>query len=236
MYCKSCGVKIPEDSIFCYKCGIRVAMPEEGKGTAKISMVDHSVGEIVFRGNGTVHKFGTLRIDRDEVEVPYQKGDIGDRKTADKKIVIGNTVPGKELRWIEWTNKTGAKLLVCDRLIVTSVTWHELDSLGLIFGVEMKIDGKRYRVRSLTGSNGSEGQSGIGTDNEWDQLLDAVGEGEELLHWRNYFTWCQEAYCEVNSYRSVRGCSTPRSYGSRNASIHNSSIGFRPVIEMLGVD
>ncbi len=237
MFCKQCGVKIPEDSVFCYKCGARVASsaPEKQRGAVKPPVGD-SKGEIVFRGNGTLHKFGSLRIDREKVIVPYEAGDIGDRKTAKRKIIIGDTISGRELRWIEWTKQNGAKLLVCDRTIVNMVTWQELDSLRLIFGTIMKIDGKSYRIRSLTGSNGSEGQLGAGADNEWDKLLDTVGDEEDLLHWRNSFTWCQEAYCEVDSYRSVRGYATARGYGGRNSAIPNGSVGFRPVLEILNED
>ncbi|HHJ11513.1 MAG TPA: zinc ribbon domain-containing protein [Bacteroidetes bacterium] len=33
IYCRKCGFVIPDDSVFCPKCGTPVAKPEEGKST-----------------------------------------------------------------------------------------------------------------------------------------------------------------------------------------------------------
>jgi hypothetical protein len=148
-------------------------------------------------------------------------------------ISIENTESGKALQWIELNKSDGTKLLVCDRALVVSITWNNLNSAGLIFGKEVTIDGKKYKLRSLTGSTGASGTYGAGCDNEWDNLIDAVGESNDITHWSNMYSWCQETYYNNTSPRSVRGYGSARDYNGNNAADTYTYIGWRPALEVL---
>lgn len=187
-----------------------------------------------FMANGTIHRLGTLKVDGTVRSMPTNPVSGGDCVSYNgTAISIENTVSGKELQWIEWTKSDGTKLLVCDRCLVVNITWNNLDAASLIFGKEITIDNQKYKVRSLTGSTGASGTYGTGCNNEWDQFLDAVGESNNLVHWQNMYTWCQETYYNNSSSRSLRGCSGARYYDYYNATNYNYRVGFRPALEIL---
>lgn len=148
-------------------------------------------------------------------------------------FTVGNTVAGKELQWIEWTKADGTKMLVCDRGLIVNITWNSINAAGFITGKEITIDGQKYKMRSLTGSTGASGTNGKGCNNEWDQLLDAVGESNDLIHWSNMYSWCQEVYYSNSDCRSVRGFNSARNYSDGGAANTYSGIAFRPALEVL---
>lgn len=148
-------------------------------------------------------------------------------------FTVGNTVAGKELQWIEWTKADGTKMLVCDRGLIVNITWNSINAAGFITGKEITIDGQKYKMRSLTGSTGASGTNGKGCNNEWDQLLDAVGESNDLIHWSNMYSWCQEVYYSSSDCRSVRGYSSARNYNSGSATSAGARVAFRPALEVL---
>lgn len=147
-------------------------------------------------------------------------------------FTVGNTVSGKELQWIEWTKADGTKLLVCDRGLIVNISWNNINAAGFITGKEITIDGQKYKMRSLTGSNGSSGSNGAGCNNEWDQFLDAVGEADSLVHWNKMYFWCQDVWYSHSDSRSVRGYSSARSYYA-NATDAVAYVAFRPALEVL---
>ena len=148
-------------------------------------------------------------------------------------FTVGNTVAGKELQWIEWTKADGTKMLVCDRGLIVNITWNSINAAGFIAGKEITIDGQKYKMRSLTGSTGASGTNGKGCNNEWDQLLDAVGESNDLIHWSNMYSWCQEVYYSSSGCRSVRGYNSARSCVSGGAAYTDARVAFRPALEVL---
>lgn len=184
--------------------------------------------------NGTIHTFGTLKVNGTTYAKPSNPVNGGNCVSYNgTAISIENTESGKALQWIELTKKDGTKLLICDRCLVVSVSWNNLNSAGLIFGKEVIIDGKKYKLRSLTGSTGAPGTNGAGSNNEWDNLIDAVGESNDITHWQNMYTWCQETYYNDASSRSIRGYISARLCYLSGATNANTSIGWRPVLEVL---
>lgn len=140
--------------------------------------------------------------------LPYEEG----------ILTIKDTVPGKELQWV----KTG-DLLVADRCICTAISWDDLNRMGYIFGRAITIDGKKYICRSLSGGTRN-------APNEWDKILDEVGDDNNLLHWKQRYFWCQEMASSekkrvVRGYRNARY----RHYGWANT--QDIRVGFRPVLE-----
>ena len=187
--------------------------------------------------NGTIHTFGTLKVNGTTYEKPSNPVDGGNCVSYNgTAISIENTESGKALQWIELNKSDGTKLLVCDRCLVVSISWNNLNSAGLIFGKEVTIDGKKYKLRSLTGSTGASGTNGAGCNNEWDNLIDAVGESNDITHWQNMYTWCQETYYNNASFRSIRGYNSARDYGGAAAAITGIYFGWRPALEKLNTE
>lgn len=144
--------------------------------------------------NGTIHKLGTLYINRVKRPFPTKPwrtdskptgtpsvGDIlnYDNVNGDIEIRDTDSDDAYKLRWIE-VNDGSKRLLISDRCILTRVTWDELNTQGLVNGKEITIDGQKYKIRLLSGGNnyrsGSDNFSGgTPTTNEWDRII--VNEG-----------------------------------------------------------
>ena len=179
-----------------------------------------------------IRKFGTLMLHGAPMPVPqkpFYRGDVIGFNGTD--FEIGNTVEGKELTWLKLGN-----IWVCDRNILACVSWDKLNEKGYVFGKEITIDGHRYKVRCLTGSDGSEDSYGEGCDNEWDKLMDEYSEDNNLLHYDDMYTICQETDCDYSDCRSVRGYSSARNYGDGDATGAYAFFAFRPALEDLNPD
>ena len=85
----------------------------------------------------------------------------------------------------------------------------------------------------MTGSNGASGSYGKGCHNEWDEFMDRYNEDNDLTHYEDIYTWCQEVNCDYSACRSVRGVSSARYYNYGNAENTGTYIAFRPAIEIL---
>ena len=174
-----------------------------------------------------VKKFGTLRILGAAVpapEKPYYKGDVlGYNGT---NFEIGDTVAGKEITWLKLGD-----IWVCDRNILQGISWETLNEKGFVFGKEVEIDGEKYKMRLLTGSDGND--YGEGCDNEWDRLMSEYNEGNKVLHFNDMYSWCQETDCDYSSNRSVRGYNSARNYNNYSATSTYTTFGWRPVLEKL---
>lgn len=176
-----------------------------------------------------IRKFGTLMLHgapMPKPEKPFYRGDVIGYNGTD--FEIGDTVEGKELTWLKLGN-----LWVCDRNILAGVSWDTLNVKGYVFGKEITIDGHKYNVRCLTGSDGSEDSYGEGCDNEWDKLMDEYNEDNSLLHYDDMYTICQEADCDFSDYRSIRGYGSARSCDDHGATGTGTYVAFRPALEEL---
>lgn len=197
----------------------------------ELKKIYEQIGELLnAEENDEVKKFGTLRILGATVPVPqkpYYKGDILGYNGTD--FEIGDTVAGKEITWLKLGD-----IWVCDRNILQGVSWETLNEKGLVFGKEVEIDGDKYKLRILTGSDGNN--YGEGCNNEWDRLMDEYNEDNDLLHFDNMYSWCQETDCDYSSARSVRGYGSARNYGNLNATSTYTNLGWRPALEKLNTE
>lgn len=137
------------------------------------------------------------------------------------EISLGSTVPGKELEWIEWNG-----LLVANRCACVAISWQELDDHGYIFGWPVSIDGKPYLCRSLEVGSLSRSM------NEWDSILDDLGNDDSIWHWKGQWFWGQEK-AAAWTHRYVRGNTSARYRCDRSEQHVSDSLGFRPVLEKL---
>lgn len=174
-----------------------------------------------------VKKFGTMRIlgaAAPAPEKPYCKGDILGYNGTD--FGISDTVPGKELTWLKLGD-----IWVCDRNILQGISWETLNKKGFVFGKKIEIDNEKYTLRILTGSDGKDYGEGCG--NEWDRLTDEYDEDNDILHFDDMYSWCQETHYNYASYRSIRGCNSARYSNCYNVANPNTNLGWRPVLEKL---
>lgn len=139
-----------------------------------------------------------------------------------EEVSFGDTVPGKGIPFIKWRDN-----LVADRCVCINISWKDLDKLGFIFGWPVTINGAFYLCRAF--------KAGVkkGIPNEWDSILDDIGEDDNLWHWNHCFSWGQESYASGASSRVVRGYHSARGWRSLAVDLRDMGVGFRPVLERL---
>ena len=178
---------------------------------------------------------------------------------------FGNT-PSADANKLQWVKiKDGDKtLLICDRVILVSVSWDDLNSQGYITGKTVTIDGAKYKCRVLTGGsnrrNGDSYAGGTPTNNEWDRFItreevisglpapvssdldnnlnstDQNSAHNKFWNWYGVYSWCQEVFADNASYRAYRGYNSARYWDWNFSSTRDASLGFRPVLEVLNTD
>lgn len=178
---------------------------------------------------------------------------------------FGDT-PSADANKLQWVKiKDGDKtLLICDRVILVSVSWDDLNGQGYVTGKTITIDGTKYKCRLLTGGsnrrNNDRYAGGTPTNNEWDRFItreevitglpapvssdldtnlnttDHNSAHNQLWHWVGVYSWCQETWAENASYRALRGYDSARSWNCNYAAIRYAYVGFRPVLEVLNTD
>ena len=178
---------------------------------------------------------------------------------------FGDT-PSADANKLQWVKiKDGDKtLLICDRVILVSVSWDDLNGQGYVTGKTITIDGTKYKCRLLTGGSNRRNNDwyagGTPTNNEWDRFItreevitglpapvssdldtnlnttDHNSTHNQLWHWVGVYSWCQETWAENASNRADRGYGSARYWGSDSSGSRYVSVGFRPVLEVLNTD
>ena len=72
-----------------------------------------------------------------------------------------------------------------------------------------------------------------GDPNEWDAVLDAIGDADSIWHWKKEYFWGQDVSEYGTSYQTVRGHRSARAWSKRHSLSKDSIVGFRPVLEPL---
>lgn len=178
---------------------------------------------------------------------------------------FGDT-PSADANKLQWVKiKDGDKtLLICDRVILVSVSWDDLNGQGYVTGKTITIDGTKYKCRLLTGGSNRRNNDwyagGTPTNNEWDRFItreevvtglpapvssdldtnlnttDHNSTHNQLWHWVGVYSWCQETWAENASRRASRGYNSARHWYSGSSGTRRVSVGFRPVLEVLNTD
>ena len=135
-------------------------------------------------------------------------------------------------------NKYAHSLFVADYNVTHTVSWNDLNTKSLIFGKDYAVGGVEYTLRApsvgsnFTGSGNSE--RGMPQSNEWDTILNK--DNGYIQNWNTMNSWGQDTYFGGVSLRAVRGLDSARCWYSNPAPLSNSSLGFRPVLEVLNPD
>ena len=178
---------------------------------------------------------------------------------------FGDT-PSADANKLQWVKiKDGDKtLLICDRVILVSVSWDDLNGQGYVTGKTITIDGTKYKCRLLTGGSNRRNNDwyagGTPTNNEWDRFItreevitglpapvssdldtnlnttDHSSTHNQLWHWVGVYSWCQETWAENASNRANRGYISARRWSNRSSGNRHVYVGFRPVLEVLNTD
>ena len=178
---------------------------------------------------------------------------------------FGDT-PSADANKLQWVKiKDGDKtLLICDRVILVSVSWDDLNGQGYVTGKTITIDGTKYKCRLLTGGSNRRNNDwyagGTPTNNEWDRFItreevitglpapvssdldtnlnttDHNSTHNQLWHWVGVYSWCQETWAENASYRALRGYNSARTWNYYSSGPRYVRVGFRPVLEVLNTD
>ena len=192
-------------------------------------------------------------------------GDIPQMSGSMANYTFGDT-PSADANKLQWVKiKDGDKtLLICDRVILASVSWDDLNGQGYVTGKTITIDGTKYKCRLLAGGSNRRNNDwyagGTPTNNEWDRFItreevitglpapvssdldtnlnttDHNSAHNQLWHWVGVYSWCQETWAENASSRARRGYGSARSWGCHTATYQIALVGFRPVLEVLNTD
>ena len=192
-------------------------------------------------------------------------GDIPQMSGSMANYTFGDT-PSADANKLQWVKiKDGDKtLLICDRVILVSVSWDDLNGQGYVTGKTITIDGTKYKCRLLTGGSNRRNNDwyagGTPTNNEWDRFItreevitglpapvssdldtilnttDHNSTHNQLWHWVGVYSWCQETWAENASTRAIRGYSSARRCYHSSSGSRTVNVGFRPVLEVLNTD
>ena len=192
-------------------------------------------------------------------------GDIPQMSGSMANYTFGDT-PSADANKLQWVKiKDGDKtLLICDRVILVSVSWDDLNGQGYVTGKTITIDGTKYKCRLLTGGSSRRNNDwyagGTPTNNEWDRFItreevitglpapvssdldtnlnttDHNSTHNQLWHWVGVYSWCQETWAENASRRAYRGYGSARGWDWDGSSYRYADLGFRPVLEVLNTD
>ena len=144
------------------------------------------------------------------------------RPSPHMDISLGDTVPGKAIHFVKWKD-----LWVASEIVCPSASWNDLEKNNYITGWPIRVDGVLYLCRSLEVGEESD------VPNEWDSILDDLGEDDGLWHWSDGYFWGQETSRHLTSFRAVRGRHSARYWDSYEAAYWYVNVGFRPVLEPL---
>lgn len=139
-------------------------------------------------------------------------------------IGFGDTDRDNPISFVEWEG-----ILVAIHCICRHISWEELSQFGFVSGWPIKIDGNYFlcRMPDMTVAPPKLGD-------EWDRILDDLGEDNKLWNWENRFFWGQnKTPGDYPGWAPVRGFHSARTAGSAEARHIRTDIGFRPILEPL---
>lgn len=162
--------------------------------------------------------------------------------------------PSERLNWHVF-QQSGNQLFVADRMLLTRISWQDLDQVGYVFGTEVTIDGRQYRCRLLTGGDTPHENPYLGATgpNEWDALVGGIASNapkpeatdsaiplspDHLISQHNSFwnwfgavSWTAEPVASRANGRVCRGYHGPTYFYVNTVDHRHEDIGWRPVLE-----
>lgn len=163
--------------------------------------------------------------------------------------------PAEALQWLAF--RDGAtELLVADRMLMSRVSWADLDAAGYVSGRPVTIDGRSFHARLVSGGRSARADpmSGAEDPNEWDLFLSGAIAGtpepdnadqsrplseahrlsrhNALWHWFGAVSWTREPCRDRPDGRVCRGYHGPLFFYTNTVDHRHEDIGWRPVLEI----
>lgn len=164
-------------------------------------------------------KFGTLYMGDEPLGFPRP----GPRKYDYRhtpSIDIRDTVPGKEIKWID----NGEGLYISKIPLLNYISWNDLKQNGFTDGKAVIIDDAVAICRLLCAADKP------GVHNEWKEILDVVSDPPGIWGPQSVAFWSQE-HGEGWGGR-VAGEQGIRAWSSVGRNVRSKEIGFRPALEL----
>lgn len=173
------------------------------------------------------------------------------------KWSIGNSPQDRSL-CINWHvfQQNGGCILVADRMLMSRISWQDLDDAGYVHGTDVIIDNKRYICRLMTGGHSSRENpyDGATTANEWDNLVGGFGvqntskidfpldncelspkhlnsSHNKKWNWFGAVSWTAEPTANRIDGRVCRGYHGPTFFYVNTVDHRHEDIGWRPILE-----
>ncbi len=150
----------------------------EGTNDGTYTVESMTTEEIVVKGASP--QFTTQDAATAGTTTIYAFGDILEQDPSDCDIVDTSDTAANVLRWHHFVDEVNGELkhiYICDRHILSDISWNDLNGEGWILGTEKTIDGKTGILRSLTGgaaNRDGEGSTDYGggiLPNEWNRYV-----------------------------------------------------------------
>lgn len=176
---------------------------------------------------GDVVVMGTLYVGDDAIKVPTNpvyNGDVTaygvDGFSVVSKITLGAALdnPAYQVKAVY----VGSGLFICDRVMLNHISWNQIHA-AISPNKPTKDWSQLVAMRTLT----SELYDGLGVVTKWD---------DGLMHWRNMFSWTDDASGRVLSYKLIRGYFAAMALDDAVAHDTFEYIGLRPVFEIVDAD
>ena len=160
----------------------------------------------------------------------------------------------KSLNWHVF-EKSGSRYLVADRMLMTRVSWQDLDEAGYVYGRDLVIDGRHFSCRLLTGGDtpADDPYQGATEANEWDTLVGGTPNNapkpevwdnksplspdhlnaahNRLWNWFGAVSWTAEPVASRANGRVCRGYHGPTYFYVNTVDHRHEDIGWRPLLE-----
>lgn len=187
-------------------------------------------------------------------------GDIPKYTVGKVEIRDTNAREDLNIQWVE-INENGKRYFVSDRVLLVNLSWNQLATMGFVNGVEVTIDGVKYKLRSLDGGGyyraGTDPYSGGTVPNEWDRWIcnegglqglpsptandlnaaltnsNRLGVHNSLWNWFYSYSHMKNLNPNDSAYSSRRGHRTPNEFRSAHTTTADTATGWRPVLEIL---
>ena len=184
---------------------------------------------------------GTYYFDLSGMGIPGTVNDaLPDNTLHYVPFTYAGTVDAYSLKNDVDTDTTSYKhsLFVADYAVTHTVSWDDLNTAGLIFGKDYAAGGVGYTLRAPSAGNHVEGPSLnwyiAPINNEWDTILQKSS--GYIDNCRGVYSVCQDLYGSGSS-AVYRGYNSIRHWAFTNRNYDpNSTMGFRPVLEVLSPD
>lgn len=180
-------------------------------------------------GYDIIH-FGAVYLGSEEQAVPRNPTTTGDIPKYHSRAAI-SFLPAVSGPPITWIKPNGLNLFIADRVLLTCVSWNELNENGFAQGKQVEYNGQRFLCRLP--------QLGIdeGIPCEWTDVLSVTGGDNSLWHWTDMFFWGSDAVpWRKSAIRAISGCGLGSTchwdYAAESEIAED--VGFRPVLEPLG--